>query len=157
MIRNDQERAGTLSHIQRFEEALKRSEEPDIQQNVHPTSLKLRQYSFRSTIEELSAEIAEYDALRAGNHHAFVVDSLDDLPEVLVKARIAAGLTEEQLAEKVGIPVEQLDLHEEYDYQDASFTLLQHVAEVLGVRLRAEVTLTNAPAVDQPELVKAAA
>ena len=72
---------------------------------------------------DVDAEIAEYEALRAGGVCAVKVAGLGDLPGTLVQARIAAGLTQRQLAERL----------------DVAEQAVQLVAEVLGLEVEGVV------------------
>ncbi len=49
------------------------------------------------------------------------LDSLDALPKVLIQGRIAAGLTQEDLAARLGLKPQQIQRYEASDYHIASF------------------------------------
>jgi HTH-type transcriptional regulator / antitoxin HipB len=51
----------------------------------------------------------------------FVLGSLNDLPTTLIKARIAAGLTQKDLADKIGVREQQIQRYEANHYNSASF------------------------------------
>ena len=84
---------------------------------------------------EVAAELAEYEALRAGAVGTVTVAGLGDLPTALVKARIAAGLTQRQLAERLGVAEQAVQRDEAGGYARATLARLQHVAEALGLEL----------------------
>jgi Helix-turn-helix len=50
-----------------------------------------------------------------------VLGSLNDLPTTLIKARISAGMTQKELAEKIGIREQQIQRYEANHYNSASF------------------------------------
>lgn len=54
-----------------------------------------------SVLAQADAEITEYEALRSGAVRAVPIADLSDLSGALMKARIAAGLTQRQLAERL--------------------------------------------------------
>lgn len=56
---------------------------------------------------DVDATIAKYEALLAGDVRAVNVAGLGDLPGTLVQARIAAGLTQRQPAERLRSPSRQ--------------------------------------------------
>ena len=56
-----------------------------------------------SQLAVLESELAEYDSLKAGNCELVEVQSLTELPETLIKARIAAGLSQRELANRLGL------------------------------------------------------
>lgn len=52
--------------------------------------------------DDLRAELAEYEQLHSGAQSTFDAATLEELATVLVKARIARGWTQRQLAEALG-------------------------------------------------------
>src|SRR3712207_1541808 len=54
-------------------------------------------------LAELRAELAEYEALRDGQVTVIEHIDLDRLGATLIQARIAAGLTERELAQRLGL------------------------------------------------------
>ncbi len=83
----------------------------------------------------LEAEIAEYEALRHGDIAAFADTPLDALPVVLTRARIAAGLTQRELAARLGTAESSVQRDEAGGYARATLARLARVAGVLEVRL----------------------
>lgn len=67
--------------------------------------------------------------------------SLSELPQALVKARIARGLSVEQLAGVLGWKASQLRSYEESEYEKAPFSLVVEAATVLCVRVESRVIL----------------
>ncbi len=65
-----------------------------------------------------------------------MAEGLGALPDLLVKARIAEGLTQRQLAERLGVAEEAVQRDEAGGYARAGLDRLARVAEALGVRLR---------------------
>src|SRR6266849_3391822 len=65
-----------------------------------------------------------------------VVDlaSFEHLPSALIQARIAAGFTQEQLAERVGVKSQQIQRYEATDYRSASLQRVAEVIQALGVK-----------------------
>jgi hypothetical protein len=91
--------------------------------------------SVDTMLRPLEAEIAEFEALRAGRIATFTAASLDALPAVLVQARIAAGLTQRELAARLGGAESAVQRDEAGGYARATLARLARVAEALGVRL----------------------
>jgi HTH-type transcriptional regulator/antitoxin HipB len=86
-------------------------------------------------LDDVNAEIAEYEALRAGTVDTVAVAGLGDLPATLVKPRIAAGLTQRELAERLGVAEQAVQRDEAGGYARATLDRLQRVAEALGLEL----------------------
>ena len=86
-----------------------------------------------STLPESRAELADFDQLRGGTLSTFDAASLEDLSTVLVKARIARGWTQRQLAEALGMAEQQIQRYEANDYRSTSLARLCDIANALGV------------------------
>jgi len=69
---------------------------------------------------------------------------LADLPEALIRARIAAGLTQKELAARLGLKEQQIQRYEATRYAGVSLDRVQAVAEALGVKIRERVILPHA-------------
>lgn len=82
------------------------------------------------------AELAEYEGLRSGAITWTLLEGLDGLPELLIRARIAAGLTRADLALRLGRAESAIVAWEEGDYREAPLRDLIVAAEALGLRLR---------------------
>ena len=57
-----------------------------------------------------------------------------DLPSILIKARIAQGLSQRDLAERVGVKEQQIQRYEATDYASANLARLKEVAAVFRVK-----------------------
>ena len=67
--------------------------------------------------------------------------SFDALPRALIRARIATGLSQRDLAEKLGLKEELIQHYEESLYASVSVTRLKEVIAALGVRAGEKVFL----------------
>jgi HTH-type transcriptional regulator/antitoxin HigA len=82
-----------------------------------------------------------YDRLRAGQVTKFEARSLADLPEILIQARIARGLSQRELGDYLGLKEQQVQRYEAERYRSASLDRLVEVSDALGVQIarRAEL------------------
>lgn len=103
--------------------------------------VELERASLVGQLAELDAQVHEYEELRAGRLTAARVSSLRDLPDALVRARIAAGLSQRELAERLGMKEQQVQRYEADGYVGASLNRLQEVMAALGVELEGNVQL----------------
>ena len=85
---------------------------------------------------EFEEEIADYLAVRSGTRHVFELVAIDDLAEALVKARIAKGWTQKELADELGVTEQMVQRDERVGYQKASIARLADVADALGFQLQ---------------------
>ena len=130
-IRNDYQLAATRKWLVQFEEELKRAKRDS--KNLHPRLRTAQVEGIRSQIKDLKSEIDEYEALRDTPPRDVVIVSLEDLPEALIRVRIARRLTQEQLADKLGVKPQQVQKWEAGAYQRASYASILKVAKVLGI------------------------
>ncbi len=54
--------------------------------------------SYQSAVDELREQIIEYEELEQGKRRCFKCASLIELPQTLIKARIARGLSQKEFA-----------------------------------------------------------
>jgi transcriptional regulator with XRE-family HTH domain len=152
MIKNDRQYHLTRSQLQRFEallEELRRrpvDEKGELRHSLEVTAVE-------GQIAELTAQVEEYDALRTGRAAVGRLESLDQLPNLLVRARIASGLSQRQLAERLGLKEQQIQRYEADDWSTASLSRLIEVAQVLGIQLDTELVL-SAHGADLPTLLR---
>jgi HTH-type transcriptional regulator / antitoxin HipB len=103
--------------------------------DLHPRLILARKNSLNILIGELEQEIAEYDRLKSGQITKFPIESLQDLPNVMIKARIAVGMTQKELAEKIGVQEQQIQRYEANNYRAVGFERLQEVMSALDIRI----------------------
>ena len=63
------------------------------------------------------------------------------VPQDLIHARIASGLSQKELAERLGMPEQQIQRYEATDYESVSFARIMEIVEALQEVLR-EVSIT---------------
>ncbi len=97
--------------------------------------------SMQSLIDEWGQQARDYEALKNGSA-SLSLHSLRDLPTLLVRARIAAGLSQKQLAEKLGLKPQQIQRYEATHYRTITLERMIEVAEALGLKLSAPVSLS---------------
>ena len=66
------------------------------------------------------------------------------MPEALVRARKAAGLTQKELGRRLGLKEQQIQRYEATRYAGANLTRIQAVVDALGVRIHERVILPTA-------------
>lgn len=130
MITNEVQYRATKAHLERFEQAASNIEaRPGERTRLERLELD----ALHAQADDLSAEIADYELLRGGTQSTFEAGTLEELATVLVKARIARGWTQRQLAEALGMAEQQIQRYEANDYRSTSLARLCDVANALGV------------------------
>ncbi|SFD70174.1 HTH-type transcriptional regulator / antitoxin HigA [Methylobacterium sp. 13MFTsu3.1M2] len=89
--------------------------------------------AIKSQISSVEAELTHYELLKAGEITFAKSHSLESLPSVLVQARIASGLSQTDLAEKLGMKPQQIQRYEASEYMGASLHRLVEVSKALNV------------------------
>ena len=105
---------------------------------------RIMREAMESQLEELRDQLAEYEALSSGRVAVLELEGLRELPSALIRARIASGLTQKQLAERLGLKEQQVQRYEATRYGGVSLERIQQVAEALGVRIREQLTMPSA-------------
>lgn len=142
MIANEREYRITKAAVRGFEEALARLD--TVEAHLHPRLRQAMREAMESQLEELREQIAEYEVLRAGRVTVLELDSLKAPPDALIRARITAGLTQKQLAGRLGLKEQQIQRYEATRYAGVSLERVQAVAEALGMKIREQVILPSA-------------
>jgi len=146
MIKNERQFRITKAQAEKFRAAIKSLEPAPPDESVHPLLRKAELDGLRSQLADLDREIEEYAHLRSGRRSQVKVDQFEDLPRALIQARIASGLTQEQLAAKLKLKPQQIQRYEATEYQSASLSRVAEVVHVLGVRVAKDILTPRAEA-----------
>ncbi|MFB2836250.1 helix-turn-helix domain-containing protein [Floridanema evergladense] len=142
MIKNEKQYEYSQECARRFEYSIKSLEQDEELKKKDPEGWQLSRDVKQSHLIALQAEIAEYERLINCNKSQpiqITVESLNKLPDALIKARIAAKMSKQELAEILGIEEQRVKQYEETDYQCASFVEILEVSTVLGVEFATAV------------------
>ena len=144
MIKNERQYRITKAQAEKLHRAIleytKTSPRP-----IHPVLRKAQLDALKSQVNDLKRELTEYERLKSGKQKTIALGSLEEVPKTLIQARIACGLSQEQLAAKLGLKPQQVQRYEASEYRSASLERVTEVARVLGLKLRhpAEVRLAS--------------
>jgi len=145
MIKNERQYRVTQTQAKKFEQALALLDKTlDKREEVHPLLWKVQRDALQSQLSDLREELEEYEALKSGKRAVIELESLQELPLALIKARIAAGLSQKELGERLGLKEQQIQRYEDTEYSSASFARLVEVSQALGINIREDVFLPNA-------------
>lgn len=115
---------------------------------VHPVLRRAQIAGLESQAAELAAEVSEYEALQSGAVTAFEAEGLADLPDILIRARIARGMSQRDLAVFVGVAEQQIQRYEAERYRSASLERLSEIAAALDIDVRERAQLRTEPPTD---------
>ena len=133
MIYSDKQKATSLRELSKMRAALAAATDSNARDDTPQWLQTAQAEALGSQIATLEAEIAHYERLRNGEVRFAKTHSLEDLPSVLVHARIAAGLSQTELAQRLGMKAQQIQRYEASEYASASLQRLIEVADVLDV------------------------
>jgi ribosome-binding protein aMBF1 (putative translation factor) len=140
VIANERQYRIAKAELCRFEEAIDAQQESTAGRGIHPRVHKAISASLESEADELRAQVKRYEDLRDGHIDHREPESLGDLPSVLIEARIAAGLNQRALAERLGLHQQQIQRWEASLYSGVGVERLQEVADALGTGIRMSVS-----------------
>jgi hypothetical protein len=146
MIKDDLEYKVTQEWVEKFQKTIAMM---DCDEDAKKTNF-LKWESGRSAIQchldKLQEEIAEYERLISCDRSQpidIIVEDLTKLPDALIKARIAAKMSEKELAEIVGMDEDRIKECEKKNYQCASFVEILEISCALGLEFKTAVMEVN--------------
>ncbi len=135
MIKNEKQYRITRAQVRQFQEALAELETQERPANISTRLWKAQRDAAESQLRELREQVAAYERLGAGDGGELILEAVEELPKTLIRARIAAGMTQESLARRLGLKAQQIQRYEATEYESASFARIRQIVQVLGIRL----------------------
>jgi HTH-type transcriptional regulator/antitoxin HigA len=132
MIQNEHQYKVTQNKLKDLEQALVELEGD--RETFHPRQFSSRKKGLQLKIDSLNKEIEEYNVLK--QQTLIKISSIQDLPIALIKARIALGMTQKELAEKMGVKEQQVQRDEANQYRSAGFHRIAEVAKALDIKIQ---------------------
>lgn len=136
MITNERQYRTTRSQADRLAAELGRLEAQWTGTNATDELIFLQRAAIEGQLSELRSEVQDYEDLRSGKASIKASD-FDELPTLLIRARIASGLTQADLGAALGLAEQQIQRYESSRYAGASMTRLAEVAAALGLEFEA--------------------
>ena len=78
------------------------------EKNPEKISIKMQYDAFKGQLPEIEKEIKEYKDLTSGNIISITTDSINELPEAIVKYRIMNKVSYKELAKKIGVSEKEI-------------------------------------------------
>jgi ribosome-binding protein aMBF1 (putative translation factor) len=135
LIRNEKQYRITKSQARRFETAVSELARQERPANIGPRLWLAQREAAQSQLDELQEQVKAYERLHFGKSKELILNAVEDLPRTLIQARIAAGLTQEGLALRLGVKTQQVQRYEATEYVTASFARIRTVVQALGLRM----------------------
>ena len=142
MIRNEKEYKEAVERIRQENERLAKQESQLTAMGLGPAELKRVLDPMRSFHQQLEEEIVGYERLKRGEFDELL--NLRGIGQLLASLRIARGLTQRQLAEKLGVHETQVSRDERNEYHGVTLERATRILEALGVEMHSRVELSEA-------------
>ncbi len=134
MIKNERQYRITKAQAEKFLLALRNLRaDTDDRYALHPRLRQLQEEALKSQLVDLEEELREYEDLKEGRFAFEKLEGISDLPKLLIRARIASGLTQRDLAGRLQLKEQQIQRYEASEYASASFTRIREVVTALGI------------------------
>ncbi len=143
MIKNEKQYRIARAQVRRFEDALSELGRQERPANITPRLWEAQRHAVESQLQELREQVEAYERLHLGKSKEVVLEAVEDLPKALIRARIAAGMTQEGLARRLGVKPQQVQRYEATDYESASFARIRDVIRALRLRMPKAVRLVR--------------
>ena len=135
MIKSDAQRERTVAQIAGFWQALAK-----VEQDASRKRSTAVRGSYEGIIRQLEDELHEYDQLKSGELTLPQVERLDQVAPFIARIRIAKGVSQTELARRLGVSKQVISRYEETEYQTVAIARLQEILDAIGIK--ALVTLS---------------
>ena len=133
MITNEFQKKKTLGFINSFEKEIKKLKQKEKISKIE----KLQITATLSQIDDLKIQVQEYENIKkSGKKFRFNLSSLENLPEALIKARIASDMTQKELASKLNMKEQQLQKYESNEYRMVNLKTLIYIGKIMNLRIK---------------------
>ena len=136
MITNERQYRITRAQVEKFKDAISAFDmKVAIEQTKSKILAKAELAALRSEYEQLSLQLHDYETLKSGTIEILKASTLEELPSILIRARIAKGFSQRRLAEEIGLKEQQIQRYEAEEYASANLQRLSEVANALGLNI----------------------
>jgi ribosome-binding protein aMBF1 (putative translation factor) len=134
-IRSDAERERAAAQVEFLQAAVAKIAQGKSSRRTDSMAAKVEQ-----VMCSREDQIREYDALKRGELKLPKIERLDDVPPLIPSIRIARGVSQTELAHRIGVSKQVISRYEESDYQSAGLTRLREILDALGVRTQIQLS-----------------
>lgn len=134
MIRTEEEYQAALARVQDEEQAMAKERERLIAQGISPEHADIAMEPYVAFRMQFLDEIEEYEKLRRGQIDD--VENLGGLGRRLILLRLYRKMSQKELADRLGVSVQQVSRDEKNEYHNVGTDKIQRVLEALGVVMK---------------------
>jgi ribosome-binding protein aMBF1 (putative translation factor)/Zn-dependent peptidase ImmA (M78 family) len=132
MIKNERQLRIIKSQIEKFKHHLSLIEKLD--ESKKTPLIKCEEDAVREQVRQFEKEIIEYQSLWASNKPIALLESIDSIPRALIEARLSLGLSQKDLADRIGLKEQQIQRYEATDFETASFARIKELMKALDMK-----------------------
>ncbi|MEX2399963.1 MAG: helix-turn-helix transcriptional regulator [Rhodothermales bacterium] len=136
MIRTDTEHQKALEQLERDAETIEAQREHLQSIGLVGEQLDRAMQPMASFHEQLKDEVETYERMKRGD--LGTLSSLTSIGRWLIGARIARGMTQKELADRLEVSESQVSRDERNEYHGITVDRAQRTMDALGIRFRAE-------------------
>ena len=137
MIRNESEYQQAVERLKAEAIRLKEQQAKLQEMGLARDEIKRAMDPIRSFHEQLKEEVASYERLQRGEFDE--IRNFDGMGRLLIALRIAQGLTQRDLAERLDVHESQVSRDERNEYHGITLERAGRILEALGVELESSV------------------
>jgi DNA-directed RNA polymerase specialized sigma subunit len=137
VIKTEKEYLESKSRLEQEYKSLEEHKKKMKAANMNSEQIKIAMDPLVSFSLQLKEEVLEYEKLKRGQFDPFV--NLNGLGRALIAFRIYKGMSQKDLAEKLGVSEPQVSRDERNEYHGASIEKIQKVLDTLGIKLKSKI------------------
>ncbi|HET7461887.1 MAG TPA: helix-turn-helix transcriptional regulator [Longimicrobium sp.] len=137
MIRTEQEYQRALASLQRDAQVMEAQRSQLREQGISGEGAELALQPMESFRQQLEEEVRAYERIKRGEFD--VLHSLTGIGRWLIGIRIARGMTQRELAERLSVSEAQVSRDERHEYYGITVERAQRILEALETRFRMEI------------------
>jgi len=137
MIRNDAEYEHSVKQLREQAERMRRQKAELAAMDLGREEIKRAMDPVCSFHEQLKEDVESYERLKRGEFDE--LRNLGGLGQLLVALRVAQGLSQRELAERLGVHESQVSRDERNEYHGITVERAERVLEALGAEVRTSV------------------
>ena len=137
MIRSESEYKEAVRRLKEQDRLLGEQKRKLEEMDLGKDEIKRAMDPLRSFRQQLAEEVESYDRLKRGEFDE--IRNLRGIGHVLIAARIYRGLSQRELAERLGVHESQISRDERNEYHNITLERAARIIEVLGVEIASHV------------------
>lgn len=137
MIRNDREYNEMLKRLESDKKFLQAQKDSLAEMGLTEEQVERAMAPALSFYEQLREEVEYYEKIKRGEFEA--IRNLEGLGRTLIGIRIALGISQKELAQKLNVSEGQISKDERNEYHGVTLEKAQRILDALGVTLTTKV------------------